>query len=71
MTKGDPQSDEARRILRDLSRDRGGVLDSALARAGEEPPVDSVEIWAKRIGRALGAIFLALLAVNLATGWFF
>ena len=32
---------------------------------------DKVEIWARRIGRTLGFIFLAVLALNLATGWFF
>jgi hypothetical protein len=37
--------------------------------AGEAP--DAVEIWAKRIGRALGLVFLVVLAINLFTGWFF
>jgi len=32
---------------------------------------DAVEIWARRIGRTLGFLFLGLLALNLATGWVF
>jgi len=32
---------------------------------------DAVEIWARRIGRTLGFLFLGMLALNLATGWFF
>jgi len=32
---------------------------------------DAVEIWARRIGRTLGFLFLVMLALNLATGWFF
>ena len=36
-----------------------------------EEKADQVEIWARRIGRVLGFIFLGVLALNLATGWFF
>jgi hypothetical protein len=36
-----------------------------------EEQADKVEIWARRIGRVLGFIFLCVLALNLATGWFF
>jgi hypothetical protein len=32
---------------------------------------DRVEVWARLVGRALGFIVLGLLALNLATGWFF
>jgi hypothetical protein len=32
---------------------------------------DRVEVWAKRIGRVLGYALLAILTVNLFTGWFF
>ena len=32
---------------------------------------DRVEVWAKRVGRLLGYILLAILTVNLFTGWFF
>ena len=36
----------------------------------DEKP-DAVEMWARRVGRTLGFLFLGLLALNLATGWFF
>jgi hypothetical protein len=36
-----------------------------------EGQADKIEIWARRIGRVLGFIFLGVLALNLATGWFF
>ena len=32
---------------------------------------DGVERWARFTGRALGYVFVALLIVNLLTGWFF
>ena len=32
---------------------------------------DPVEKWGRIIGRTLGFLFLAVLAVNLFTGWFF
>jgi len=32
---------------------------------------DWAEVWGRRIGRGLGAVFFLLLVVNLFTGWFF
>jgi hypothetical protein len=32
---------------------------------------DRIEIWGRRIGRGLGAVFFILLVVNLFTRWFF
>jgi len=32
---------------------------------------DPIEFWAKRTGRIIGLILLVILALNLATGWFF
>ena len=32
---------------------------------------DWAEVWGRRIGRALGAVFFIVLVVNLFTGWFF
>ena len=51
--------------------DSGGFLSSSLARAGEHfaakdtDPADAVEIWAKRLGRALSLVGVVFLA------WFF
>ncbi|MBV8567665.1 MAG: hypothetical protein JO273_19625 [Methylobacteriaceae bacterium] len=32
---------------------------------------DGIEVWGRRVGRALGLLAAALLAVNLFTHWFF
>jgi hypothetical protein len=70
MNDRDQKAEEARRSLAALSRE-SGLLGAVNMRtdAGEAP--DAVEIWAKRIGRALGLVFLVVLAINLFTGWFF
>ena len=70
MNDRDQKAEEARRSLAALSRE-SGLLGAVNMRtdAGEAP--DVVEIWAKRIGRALGLVFLVVLAINLFTGWFF
>ena len=57
------------------------MFGSALSRAGdhfagrdaarEGLGEDRLEIWGRRIGRGLGAVFFALLVVNLFTRWFF
>ncbi|MDB5509172.1 MAG: hypothetical protein JWL93_1641 [Hyphomicrobiales bacterium] len=75
----DPDADarEARRSLDAMGRSSHGVFDSALHRgvdhfAGRDAPAeDRVEVWGRRLGRALGLVFLVVLVVNLATGWFF
>jgi hypothetical protein len=70
MNDRDQIAEEARRSLAALSRE-SGLLGGVNMRpdAGEAP--DAVEIWAKGIGRALGLVFLVVLAINLFTGWFF
>ena len=70
MSERETQAEEARRTLAALSRE-AGLLGGVNMRADAAPEADAVEIWAKRIGRALGLVFLALLAVNLFTGWLF
>jgi hypothetical protein len=70
MNDRDRKAEEARRSLAALSRESGllgGV--NMRSHAGEAP--DAVEIWARRTGRALGLVFLVVLALNLFTGWFF
>lgn len=72
---------EAREILQRVERGGesvfGGALEKAGARARDHfagrdgESADRTEIWAKRIGRALAAVFFVVLIVNLATGWFF
>jgi len=70
MKDDEEQTEEARRALGALSRG-AGLLGAARMRDDANEEADAVEIWAKRIGRALGLIFVALLAINLFTGWFF
>jgi hypothetical protein len=71
MNDRDKEAEEARRTLASLSRDPGLLGSGPQMRGDLDEPQDAVEIWAKRIGRALGFVFLALLAVNLFTRWFF
>ena len=70
MNDRDQKAEEARRSLAALSRE-SGLLGGVNMRANEGEAPDSVEIWARRIGRALGLVFLVVLAINLFTGWFF
>jgi hypothetical protein len=70
MIDREKQAEEARRTLASLSRETG-LLGGARMREDEGAAQDAVEIWAKRVGRALGVIFVILLAINLFTGWFF
>jgi hypothetical protein len=39
--------------------------------AAPEHERDWADIWGKRVGQGLGAVFLLVLIVNLLTGWFF
>ncbi len=71
MNDREKQAEDARRTLAALSRDGGLLGVGPQMRADDHGSADAVEIWAKRIGRALGLVFLVLLAVNLFTGWFF
>ena len=67
----------AREILSRADRDSADLFSTHLEKAvahvaaSNEPSEDKLELWAKRTGRVLGLILLILLAVNLATGWFF
>jgi hypothetical protein len=70
MNDREKQAEEARRTLASLSRETG-LLGGARMREDEGEAPDAVEIWAKRVGRALGVIFVVILAINLFTGWFF
>jgi hypothetical protein len=70
MDDREKQAEEARRKLASLSRETG-LLGGARMRDDEREAPDAVEIWAKRIGRVLGLIFLVFLVINLFTGWFF
>ena len=70
MRDRDKEAEDARRTLASLSRE-GGLFGATRMRQDDGAEADGVEIWAKRIGRTLGFVFLILLAVNLFTGWFF
>ena len=77
-----PPHDPAEKARRDLARlavDRDTLGSSALARMAEHlraedaSPDDPIEIWGKRIGRGLGAVFFVFLAGSLALkvlGWY-
>jgi hypothetical protein len=66
-----------REILSRADRDSADLFSTHLEKAtahftaSGEPTEDKVELWAKRTGRVIGFILLVVLAVNLATGWFF
>ncbi len=69
MTKKD-ESKRAQEILKRVDDDQRSMIvqDTRGAQIDES---DRVEVWAKRVGRLLGYILLAILTVNLFTGWFF
>lgn len=83
MTSSDQrtqQEREAEQILRRAEQESHGVFTGAMQRLmqisgltrGETAPAeDRIEVWARRIGRSLGAIAAILLVLNLFTGWFF
>ena len=70
-------AEEARQTLHRLSREEGGVLSSALARASghfgasDADRSDPVELWGRRIGRGLSLIGCAILVYMLGRqlGW--
>jgi hypothetical protein len=67
----------AREILSRADRDSADLFSTHLEKAtahfsaSDEPSADKVEFWAKRTGRIIGLILVVVLALNLATGWFF
>ncbi len=71
----DPRQQESRHILDRVARESDVLGASALVRAArdagaafvgsDEPHVDRVELWAKRIGRSLGVVFAIYLLANL------
>lgn len=82
MTADDRQrAEQARRALERVEQDSTPLLGSAMRRAadhfsaqdakGEGLGEDRIEVWGRRIGRGLGAVFFLVLIVNLFTRWFF
>ena len=69
MTEKDERR-QAQDILKRVDDDQRSMIvqDTRGAQIDES---DRVEVWAKRVGRLLGYILLAILTVNLFTGWFF
>lgn len=61
-------SDEARRILDRAGRDASGVFGGTLRRtarhfaATDADPTDKVELWGRRVGRALSLVGVLVLA---------
>ena len=73
MTEKDERGqaqDRARDILKRVDDDQRSMI-APDVRGAQIDETDRVEVWAKRIGRILGYILLAILTVNLFTGWFF
>ncbi len=69
MTKKDERR-QAQDILKRVDDDQRSMI-APDVRGAQIDETDRVEVWAKRIGRMLGYILLAILTVNLFTGWFF
>lgn len=69
MTKKD-ESKRAQEILKRVDGDQRSMIEQD-TRGAQIDESDRVEVWAKRVGRLLGYILLAILTVNLFTGWFF
>ncbi|MDP2357242.1 MAG: hypothetical protein Q8M31_14425 [Beijerinckiaceae bacterium] len=69
MTEKDERV-RAQEILKRVDDDQRSMIvqDTRGAQIDED---DRVEVWAKRVGRILGYALLAILTVNLFTGWFF
>jgi CHASE3 domain sensor protein len=75
------EQDRSKAILDRVERENASVLDSAMRKASdhfaardavrEGQGADAIEVWGRRIGRALGAVAFALLLLNFVTGWFF
>lgn len=75
------REEEARAALARVRQDSVGAFGSAMAKASdhfagrdaerEGLADDRIEIWGRRIGRALGGLFLLFLVINLFTRWFF
>lgn len=72
---------EAQAALERVERDSAPALGSAMRRAADHFSArdardeglgdDRIELWGRRIGRALAVVFFLVLVVNLFTRWFF
>ena len=66
-----PQEEEAKATLARVERESGGLFDSAMARASrhfgaaDAPPDDKIELWGRRIGRALSLVGVVVLGLLL------
>ncbi|MBK9081083.1 MAG: hypothetical protein IPL88_02875 [Rhizobiales bacterium] len=75
------RAEAAREALAGVERDATGAFGSAMKRASDHFSArdvereglarDWAEVWGRRIGRALAAVFFVVLLLNLFTGWFF
>jgi hypothetical protein len=75
-----PVDKGTRKILDRVEQDSHGVFTGALYKLGKITGLsaghdvshgDPAEKWGRIVGRTLGFIFLAILIINLFTGWFF
>lgn len=65
----DSKENKGRRLIDRANSESGGILASHLARAArhfsadDTNPKDRVEVWGRRVGRALALLFLVVLAI--------
>jgi len=65
--------DKSRLLLKRVADEQSGPMSRPplVAPSHDQDASDPVVIWGKRIGRIAGYCILIMLAINLATGWFF
>jgi hypothetical protein len=65
--------EKSQAVLKQVAADQSGPMSGspAIAAHGDDDAADPVVIWGKRVGRVIGYGLLIVLAINLATGWFF
>ena len=65
--------EKSQALLKRVADDQSGPMSGppAIAAHADDDAADPVVIWGKRIGRVIGYGLLIVLAINLATGWFF
>ena len=65
--------DQSKALLKRVASDQSGPMSGPPVAAAHDDgdAADPVVIWGKRVGRVIGYGLLIVLAINLATGWFF
>lgn len=65
--------EQSQALLKRVSADQSGPMSGppVVPAHADDDSADPVVIWGKRTGRVIGYVLLVVLAINLATGWFF